>query len=144
MSGQLEGLESFHLAAVVSALITETPRPDSWTEYQRSKEVLEVLEGLRPLRQELLKTQDNYGKVGFSVWLELDFLGLVETWALGKEIGVEWGELCQHTSLDEGDLVRILRRTVDVLLQIPQIPGISNNLVETAKEAIVNMKRFPI
>jgi len=143
MSGELEGLESFHLAAVVSALIMEPPRPDSWTEYQRSKEVLEVLERLSSLRKELLKTQRTCD-VGFPVCFELDFLGLVETWALGKEFGVEWGELCHNTSLDEGDVVRMLRRTVDVLLQIPQIPGVSHNLIETAKEAISNMKRFPI
>ena len=144
MSGELEELEPFHLAAVISAIITETPRRDNWTEYRRSKEVLEVLNRLQKPRKQLLKTQDKCGKVGFPVYMEQDFVGLVETWALGKEFGVEWGELCQNTSLDEGDMVRILRRTVDVLLQIPQIPWISTTLMEKAKEASVNMKRFPV
>lgn len=143
MSGELEDLEPFHLAAVISAIITETPRRDNWTEYRRSKEVLKVLKRLQKPRQQLLKTQRKH-HVGFPVYMEEDFVGLVETWALGKEFGVEWGELCQNTSLDEGDMVRILRRTVDVLLQIPQIPWISTTLIEKAKEASANMKRFPV
>ena len=143
MSGELEDLEPFHLAAVISAIITETPRRDSWTEYRRSKEVLEVLDRLQKPQEQLRNTQEEH-HVGFPVYMEPDFVGLVETWALGKEFGVEWGELCQKTSLDEGDMVRILRRTVDVLLQIPQIPWISTTLMEKAKEASANMKRFPV
>ena len=67
-------------------------------------------------------------------------MGLVEQWALGGD----WQELCENTSLDEGDLVRLLRRTVDILWQIPQTPGISGYLITTAKEAIALLKRFPI
>jgi superfamily II RNA helicase len=74
------------------------------------------------------------------VWLESKFIGLVEQWTLGQE----WNKVCENTSLDEGDLVRIFRRTVDVLWQIPQIPGIGGELRENAKKAIVAMKRFPV
>ncbi|MGL4879651.1 MAG: hypothetical protein ACRC8K_01120, partial [Waterburya sp.] len=41
-------------------------------------------------------------------------------------------------------IVRMLRRTVDVLSQIPQIPNISTTLSNNAKEATAMMKRFPI
>jgi len=48
------------------------------------------------------------------------------------------------TSLDEGDIVRLLRRTIDILWQIPQIPRVSPYLRENANRAIALLKRFPI
>ena len=59
-------------------------------------------------------------------------------------MGVTWDELCSNTTLDEGDIVRILRRTVDVLWQIPQVPGVNARLADTARDAFAKMKRFPI
>jgi DSHCT (NUC185) domain len=32
--------------------------------------------------------------------------------------GVSWRELCRDTSLDQGDVCRMLRRTVEVLRQV--------------------------
>jgi superfamily II RNA helicase len=143
MSGELEELEPRYLAAVISALITETPRPDSWSEYPRSPEVLEVLAKLQKTKQELIKVQRRQ-EIALPAWLERDFVGLVEMWALGEEFGVQWSELCENTSLDEGDIVRMLRRTIDVLWQIPQVPHLSETLKNKAKQAIALMKRFPI
>jgi len=54
------------------------------------------------------------------------------------------GRNLENTTMDEGDIVRVLRRTIDVLVQIPQIPRIDNNLITTAKEAVRRMKRFPV
>lgn len=41
--------------------------------------------------------------------------GLVEGWASG----CDWSELVASTSLDQGDLCRILRRAMEMLRQIP-------------------------
>ncbi len=151
-SGELERLEPQQLAAAVAALITETPRPDSWCEYLPSTEVIEALgvkkrdpendlntSSLRELRPLLFQTQRRYG-VSLPVWREYELVGLVEQWAQG----IEWQELCASTNLDEGDLVRMLRRTVDLLWQIPQIPDISEILENHARLAIAGMKRFPV
>jgi superfamily II RNA helicase len=48
------------------------------------------------------------------------------------------------TSLDEGDLVRLLRRTIDILWQIPQITMLSLQLRENAQETLPMLKRFPL
>lgn len=64
----------------------------------------------------------------------------MEQWALG----VDWPELCTHTSLDEGDIVRMLRRTLDILSQIPHAPHTSEGLRQNAKRAQQLMDRFPI
>ncbi|MGL5192950.1 MAG: hypothetical protein ACRC8Y_05045, partial [Chroococcales cyanobacterium] len=73
-------------------------------------------------------------------WLERQLIAIVEEWALG----VEWTELCANTSLDEGDIVRMLRRTLDFLSQIPYVPHISEELKVNAYRAIQLINRFPV
>jgi superfamily II RNA helicase len=156
VSGELERLEPHHLAATVCALITETPRSDVWCDYPPPKEVLEALgikkrgsdmsdteeiqtSPLREIRTRLFQVQRRHG-VGLPVWREYELVGLCEQWALG----IDWNNLCESVNLAEGDIVRMLRRTVDVLSQIPQIPNISSTLSNNAREACLMMKRFPI
>ena len=152
MSHRLDFLAPQHLAGVITALITEPPRFDAYVNYQPSPEVLDALglekidefndnpeHELWEIRRKLYQAQTRRN-IAMPVWLERGMIGLAEAWCLG----VEWDEICSMTTLDEGDIVRILRRTVDVLWQIPQIPRIETNLVKTAKEAIAKMKRFPI
>lgn len=157
MSGELDNLDPHHLAATCAALVTEQSRPDSQTSYQLSEEVLEVLSNLqRNLRRTLIQMQrrcsndlrHRFPELKLShdysaappVWLEWDLIALVEQWALG----VEWPELVEHTSLDEGDVVRILRRTLDFLSQIPHVPHVSDSLRNNAYRAIALIDRFPV
>ncbi|MEB3340375.1 DEAD/DEAH box helicase [Okeania sp.] len=139
MSGALELLDPHHLAAACAGLVTEISRPDSWTRYELSVEVQEVLASLRGLRQQLIQVQYRYG-AALPVWWERDVIGLVEQWALG----VEWQELVASTSLDEGDVVRILRRTLDFLSQIPHVPHLSDVLQRNACRAMQLIDRFPV
>ena len=148
ISSAFSRLEAPHLAAAVSALITEPLRPETWTNYHPSSIVMESFRepldqnpdlNLREIRRQLYQSQSHYD-ITIPVWMETQLIGLVEQWALG----VEWQELSENTSLDEGDLVRLFRRTIDVLWQIPQIPGIPSQLRQTAREAITLLKRFPV
>jgi superfamily II RNA helicase len=146
ISGELDELEPHHLAAAASALITEPLRPDTWTNYSPSLAVIEAFRqsqkrgiSLREIRRQLYQVQAKHN-LAIPVWLDVQLMGLVEQWVLGTE----WNELCENTSLDEGDIVRLLRRTIDLLWQIPQIPRISTSLRNNAREAIDLMKRFPI
>ena len=139
MSGTLDDLEPHHFAAACAALVTEVSRPDSWTNYDLSEEVDEALRSLQNLRRRLFQVQRRY-KVALPVWLEWDLIGLVEQWALG----VDWLELVDNTSLDEGDVVRILRRTLDLLSQIPHVPYASDALRQNAYRARMLIDRFPV
>ncbi|MGK7923469.1 MAG: DEAD/DEAH box helicase [Trichodesmium sp.] len=139
MSGVLDPLDPHHLAAACAALVTEISRPDSWTWYDLSDEVDEALNNLRSLRHQLFQVQRRY-RVALPVWLERDLISLVEQWALG----VEWQELVSNTSLDEGDVVRILRRTLDFLSQIPHVPYLSDVLQKNAYRAMQLIDRFPV
>ena len=147
MSGEFDHLDPHHLAAAMCALVTETPRPDSWTNYSPAPQVIEALVSLKGTRQSLMKLQYRYNIV-LPIWPEYKFLdkivgglmGLVEQWALG----LSWTELCANASLDEGDIVRILRRTVDILSQIPHVPTVPNSLRVNSIRAIQLLDRFPV
>lgn len=151
-SHHLDYLTPHHLAGVITALTTESVRSDTWVGYEPSPEVLDALgvqkmddlhynpeTELWEIRRKLYQAQTRRD-ISLPVWLERDLIGLAEAWCLGAT----WEEICNNTTLDEGDIVRVLRRTVDVLVQIPQVPGLDFNLIQTAKEAAKAMKRFPI
>jgi len=137
--GEFDNLDPHHLAAATAALVTETPRPDSWVRYALAAEVEEALASLRSTRRQLFQLQRRYN-VAFPIWLEYDLVALVEQWALG----VEWSELCANTSLDEGDVVRLLRRTLDLLSQIPHVPHLPQALQRNAYRAMQLLDRFPV
>ncbi len=138
-SGVFDELPPHQLAAACAALVSETPRPDSWTDYGVALAVEEALGGLRAIRRQLFQAQRRK-RVIFPIWLEAGLVGLVEQWALG----LTWGELCQATNLDQGDLVRLLRRTLDLLSQIPHAPHVSSKLLKTANQARQLLDRFPV
>ncbi|NET38380.1 MAG: DEAD/DEAH box helicase [Cyanothece sp. SIO1E1] len=138
-SGEFETLDPHHLAAACAALVTEVSRPDSWVKDQVSAEVESALGGLRNIRRQLFQLQRRY-QVTLPIWLEHDLIALVEQWALG----MEWTDLCDHTSIDEGDIVRVLRRTLDVLSQIPYVPHISEQVHVNARRAMQLIDRFPV
>jgi superfamily II RNA helicase len=49
-----------------------------------------------------------------------------------------------NTSLDEGDVVRVLRRTVDLLAQVPYAEAISERLRTQSRRALQAINRFPV
>lgn len=139
MSGALDALDPHHLAAALAGLVTEVSRPDLWCRYGVSETVMETLEELRPLRRQLFQAQRR-AQVDLPVWFEFELIGLVEQWALGTE----WKELCESTSLDEGDVVRVLRRTLDFLAQLPHMPHLAQSVKTNAQRAMQLIDRFPV
>mmetsp|Transcript_7524 Transcript_7524/g.11985 ORF Transcript_7524/g.11985 Transcript_7524/m.11985 type:complete len:504 (-) Transcript_7524:107-1618(-) len=127
------------LAAACSSLVADMSRSDAWCVYTASDTVQDVLDNISPVRDRLLSLQDEKG-IGLPVILERDMIGLVERWAEG----VTWPELCANTSLDEGDVFRLLRRTLDVLAQIPHLPNVIESLKRNARKAYFLCDRFPI
>ncbi|MCG6134456.1 MAG: RNA helicase [Nostoc sp. LLA-1] len=138
-SGELDNLDPHHLAAAIAALVIETPRPDSRVHFQLSNEVVEALAKLRGIRRQIFQLQRRYN-VTLPIWLEFELIALVEQWALGTP----WIELCDNTTLDEGDVVRILRRTLDLLSQIPHVPNVPQSFQRNAYRAIQLIDRFPV
>ena len=139
MSGHLDELEPADLAAVLEAISTEVNRPDLWSGYPPPPAADEALHDLRAIRRELLRQQER-ADVVVPVWYEAELMGLVQAWAKG----VSWNDLIANTSLDEGDVVRIMRRTVDLLAQIPYCEAVSEQLRSNARLALKAINRFPV
>ena len=139
MSGHLDALDPAELAGVLEAISTEVNRPDLWCAFPPPPVVEEALHDLRGLRRELGRQQDG-AKVAFPIWWEPELTGLVHAWAKG----VSWSDVIAATSLDEGDVVRVLRRTVDLLAQVPYCELVSQQLRDNARKALRAINRFPV
>ncbi|MCS5699429.1 DEAD/DEAH box helicase [Cyanobium sp. FGCU-52] len=139
MSGHLDDLDPAELAAVLEAISTEVNRPDLWSAFPPPAPVEEALHDLRGLRRELQRQQESR-QVVVPVWWEPELTGLVHAWAKGTP----WGDVIAATSLDEGDVVRILRRTVDLLAQVPYCEAVSEQLRTNARRALRAINRFPV
>ncbi|MBW0166131.1 MAG: DEAD/DEAH box helicase [Vulcanococcus sp.] len=139
MSGHLDELEPADLAAVFEAISTEVNRPDLWSGFPPSPASEEALHDLRGIRRELQRQQEQ-ASVVMPLWFEPELMGLVHAWAKG----VSWNDLIANTSLDEGDVVRIMRRTVDLLAQVPYCEAISQRLRDNARTALKAINRFPV
>lgn len=63
--------------------------------------------------------------------------GYVEDWANG----ISWDDLTKNTLIDEGDILRCIRRTVDVSKQISKAPNINTKLKTLAEETIKLIER---
>jgi superfamily II RNA helicase len=139
MEPALEESSPVHLAAVMAAVLSEGMRGDSYVAYQPSPEACQLIADLAPLRARLLAVQDEAG-VDFPVGLEMESVGLVEAWASGDS----WVDVLSQTSLQEGDICRILRRVLDLLRQIPHLPFVSDAVKLNAKRAVALFDRFPV
>jgi superfamily II RNA helicase len=139
MSGHLDDLPPAELAAVFEAISTEVNRPDLWSGFPPPPRAEEALHDLSGIRRELLRAQERH-QVVVPAWWEPELMGLVEAWASGTA----WNDLIANTSLDEGDVVRIMRRTVDLLAQVPYCEAISEQLRSHARQALKAINRFPV
>jgi len=139
MSGHLDELTPVELAGVIQAIITEVNRPDLWCGFIPSVVADEAFNNLSNIRRQLFGVQERLG-VEIPILWSSELMGLVEAWARGST----WTDLISNTSLDEGDVVRILRRTNDLLSQIPYCEAVSRQLRNNAKAAMKLMDRFPV
>ncbi|AGY58031.1 DEAD/DEAH box helicase [Gloeobacter kilaueensis] len=139
LSAEIEALEPVQMAGLAAALVSEPPRPNTWATVEPSEAVQEAIGALRQTRRTLFRTQRRYQAL-IPIWLEERLVGLVELWARGTS----WDELCSRTNLDEGDLVRLLRRTADLLRQVPHVPHLPKTVLDSCAEAQRLLDRFPV
>ena len=65
---------------------------------------------------------------------------LIEQWVMETP----WIDIAKQVDSSEGDIVRIFKRTVDVLRQLTILPNLNEDLKQHAKEAIVAILREPV
>ncbi|XP_072981204.1 DExH-box ATP-dependent RNA helicase DExH15 chloroplastic [Typha angustifolia] len=136
-------LKPAQLAAVCGSLVSDgiklRPSKNSSYIYDPSAIVINVVNLLEEQRHSLIQLQDKY-RVKVPCNLDSQFSGMVEAWASG----LTWRELMMDCAMDDGDLARLLRRTIDLLAQIPKLPDIDPLLQKNALLASNFMNRAPI
>jgi superfamily II RNA helicase len=163
----LASLAPQELAGVAAALAADSGLPPgAHCRFLPSARALEICrEVLGPLQEQLSSAQREALEAYWSnaaseansetmlpnINLSPDLMGIVEAWAQG----VSWSDLLNGLSLDEGDVVRLIRRSMDILRQIPSLgigagwhhrPAslVSSRLALNARRALTLLDRYPV
>jgi len=139
LSGLLNDLEPSELAGVLCAVITEDVRKDCWIKFKLSKTVRKTVDDIYQIVRRLHKVQKQYG-VEAPLNLNPFYSAIVEHWVNGGD----WEEMMATLDLAEGDLIRIFKRTVDMLRQLTIIPHVPEKLAKTASMTIDCINREPV
>jgi superfamily II RNA helicase len=95
---------------------------------------------MQKITRNLLKLQrDN--SVEISVNTNPLLAGLIQLWCKEE---TKWEDLLRLTNLDEGDIVRASRRTIDLLRHIKNAPYLDSKIITLAKNAFELMDKEPV
>lgn len=130
MSGVLNALEPFEMAAVMTALVCEEGRVYESTRIRISPNVDSALADVHRIGRQIWHLQKDF-EVEIPVEFAPTFPGLTEMWAQGAT----WEQIRLATTFDEGDIVRALRRTLDLCRQWVRAPGMPERMVQLAGQA---------
>lgn len=139
LSHVLENLTPAGLASVVCAITTEDLRAEIYPQIPISQEVRKTLNQIKNIKRNLDRVQRDNG-IETPMYINSYYSSLIEMWVNGAE----WESIVDQVEMGEGDIVRIFKRTVDVLRQLCVISNIPEALVFTAREAIDGILREPI
>ena len=134
VSGVLERLTASELAAVLTALVTEEGRVNDAVRARVSPNVDVALGEVLKIGKNLWRLQRDFD-IDIPIEFSPTFAGLTEMWANGAT----WNDIRNATTFDEGDVVRALRRTLDLCRQFMRAPGMPKPVVElcTRTEALL-------
>lgn len=139
MAGLLDALSPAALAGVVCTLVNDSTRESQFSRLSLSPEAKERLLEIQRLSKQLHKLQVKH-HIETAMIMNPVASGLVEAWA----DGADWAYLIGKTNIDEGDLVRVIRRTADILRQLARMEHIPSVLSDTAMLALKGLYRDPI
>ncbi|MGI8468044.1 MAG: hypothetical protein ACR2N3_06285 [Pyrinomonadaceae bacterium] len=135
--GIFEKLEPRHVAALMAALAADSDR--NYGELYLSDKVLDTLTEFEEI---VFEVSDIEWKFGVEPAPEMNFsaAAAAERWANG----MSWNDLVTRTKAEEGDLVRLLSRTGEALLQIANLKISNPKAAEVARQTSEIILREPI
>jgi superfamily II RNA helicase len=134
-----ERLPPAELAAVATALATEETRPGVFVNAPISHATRAALVEVRRAVRRVWRVQR---RRGVEIPADSSEVGapLTQLWAEGAP----WETVTRATDLDEGSIVQMMRRTLDLLRQIPEAPGLPEELAALATVAARAIDRPPV
>ena len=97
--------------------------------YKKEKKIQNVC-------RKVVNSQRHFG-IYKSVTVNANLSGLIQRWAEG----CEWDDLVENSGLDDGDILRGIRRTLDMTKQISKCPNISQEIQNLANDSIALIER---
>jgi superfamily II RNA helicase len=138
-SGILEKLQPSEFPAVLSALVISDSRSRNAVFEHSSKNVFNSFEQIHQVTRKVIQSQRQH-RIDKSTDVIAHMAPLIEKWAQG----LEWEELMRGTTLDDGDVLKGIRRTLDMVKQVVRAPGLNPKLQALAKESAALLERAPI
>ena len=124
------GVEPHVLAAIMSSIAHDDDRPGSFP--RMSPGLSTVMWQVRRLAESIAPHED-------PPLLRADMAALTERWVADPNL--TWLGLCRTTTMAEGDIYRLLARTLEYLSQIYTLRATHPGLADTANKAIKNLRR---
>jgi superfamily II RNA helicase len=139
--GLFSDLEPTTMAALMASLAADPDR--NYGELELSDSVTTNLSKLTKLIDEVAKTEWENG-VEAAPDLNFSAAAAAEFWVASVGEETAWDDLVEKTGAEEGDLVRLLSRTAEALMQIAQLRASQPNAADTAKETATMILREPV
>jgi superfamily II RNA helicase len=124
------GVEPAILAGVMASIAHDDDRPGAFPRFSPGR--LSLLGQVRQLAESLSPHED-------PPLLRADVAALTERWV--GETSLTWIALCRTTTMAEGDIYRLLARTLEYLSQLHQLHATHPGLADTASRAIKALRR---
>ena len=131
LSGILEELEPAELAGVASALVLGDARVSMMRPLEPSKNAEWTIQAVCAIASDVEALQERYD-VHVPVLINSTFSGITEFWCRGTS----WRDVREFLGDEnEGDLIKVMRRTLDILRQFERAPHVSERLADLCRQA---------
>jgi superfamily II RNA helicase len=131
-----EGINAKEFAGLISCFVIGEARVRDRSFQNTSKVCTNLEKKSRNIARQVIQSQRSFG-IDRPVDYNSAMSGYVEDWAKGNS----WDDITKNSFIDEGDILRCLRRTVDVSKQISKAPNINPKLKTLAEEVILLIER---
>ena len=118
------------LAGVMASIAHDDDRPSSY---------MRLTPGLSSMLAKVRTVADSLSAYEPAPLLRSDVAAIVERWI--GQTDLSWSSLVRSTSMAEGDVYRLLARTLEFLSQIYGLKITHPSLADTAHQAMINMRR---
>lgn len=135
-SDVFKGLEPKDFPNLLSCFVIGEGRNRDRLHADTSKIFYKKEKNIQNVCRKVIKSQRHFG-IYKSVTVNANLSGLIQRWAEG----CEWDELVENSGLDDGDILRGIRRTLDMTKQISKCPNISQEIQNLANDSIPLIER---
>ena len=135
-----QNLRPEEFAACMSCLALDEGRPRIYSRLRHSYMVDDTFIQMQRVMRNIIKLQRDYA-LDVTIHMNPILSGMVEKWCKDD---TTWDDLLSLTNMDEGDIVRGMRRTMDLLRHIKNGPHLKKELTDLAKYGLEMMDKEPV